>query len=159
MSESEQIFRLSRSGDQVLYHAADDGDGVPVRLVWIRPLTARGGDVAVLHAKEKKEIAMLRDFGPLDADSRRILDEELQRRYFLPKITRVVKATAIFGNRYWHVETDRGTRKFLMKSPETNATWLTDDRCLLRDTLGNCYEIESFETLDRVSRAHAEKVL
>ena len=46
-----------------------------------------------------------------------------------------------------------------MKSPETNATWLTDDRCILRDTLGNCYEIESFEALDRISQAHADKVL
>ena len=159
MSESERTFRLSRSGDQVLYHAADVEDGMPVRLVWTRPLTGRGGEVAVLHAKEKKEIATLPDSERLDAESRRILDEELQRRYFLPKITRVVKTTATFGNRYWHVETDRGPRQFLMKSPETNATWLTDDRCLLRDTLGNCYEIESFDRLDNVSRAQAEKVL
>ena len=159
MTEPGQSFTLRRNGDQILYCAGEDIQGVPVRLAWVRPLTDQGGEVSILRAGKKEEIAMLRDLGRLDPASRDILVEELQKRYFLPKITRVVKATAIFGNRYWHVETDRGTRKFLMKSPETNATWLTDDRCLLRDTLGNCYEIESFETLDRVSRAHAEKVL
>ena len=159
MTESEQPIRLRLNGDQVLCYLAGQSRPTPVRLAWTRPLTHRGGEVTVLDAKEKKEIATLEGLDGLDPVSRGIVEEELRRRYFLPKITRVIRTSASFGNRYWQVETDRGPRRFLMKSPETNATWLTEDRCVLRDTLSNCYEIESFLGLDRASRDQAEKVL
>ena len=64
-----------------------------------------------------------------------------------------------FGNRYWNVETDRGPKRFLMKSPETNTTWLTADRCILRDNLGNCYEIPRCPAWTPKSRANAQAVL
>jgi len=159
MTESQHPFKLRRNGDQILYFPAGQNEPVPVRLVWFRPLSHRGGEVSILHARQKKEIAMLRDLDHLDPASRGIVVEELRRRYFLPKITRVVRTSASFGNRYWHVETDCGPKRFLMKSPETNATWLSDDRCLLCDTLGNYYEIQSFQKLDRASQGQAEKVL
>ena len=159
MSNSEQEFRLRRAGDQILYHAGDDQEPIPVRLSWARPLTDRGGQVVILRAGKKEEVATLTGAEQLDGTSRGIIEDELKRRYFMPKITRVVSTAATFGNRYWHVETDCGPRRFLMKSPETDATWITDDRCVLKDALGNCYEIESLSELDRASRANVEKVL
>lgn len=159
VSKPHNTFTLRRVGDKVLYHGDDEGPGVPVRLTWARPLTGRGGVVVLLHADKKEEVATLHATDHLDEASRRIVEQELAQRYFMPKITKVLRTSASFGNRYWHVETDRGARQFLMKSPETNATWITEDRCVLRDTLGNCYEIESFQALDRVSRSLADKVL
>ena len=159
MSNSEQKFRLRRAGDQVLYHPGDGQEPIPVRLSWARPLTDRGGQVVILRADKKKEVATLTEIEQLDVTSREVIEEELQRRYFMPKITKVVSTAATFGNRYWHVETDRGTRRFLMKCPETDAMWITDDRCVLKDVLGNCYEIASISDLDSVSRTNADKVL
>ncbi len=159
MCQSQPVFKLRRNGDQILYHSGDGDGAVPVRVAWVRPLTGRGGAVTVMHAGKKQEIAMLEGFDHLDAESRQIVADELACRYFLPKITKVLETFATFGNRYWRVETDRGPRRVLMKSPEADATWVTDDRCLLRDALGNCYEIESFAGLDRASRILADKVL
>ena len=159
MSESIQTFKLRRVGDRILYYGGDAEDPIPVRVSWARPLTDRGGGIAILHATKKQEIATLESFKHLDSTSQEIVVEELERRYFLPKITKVMKTMATFGNRYWEVETDCGERQFLIKSPETDVTWITDDRCVLKDALGNCYEIESLEALDRISRANAEKVL
>jgi hypothetical protein len=159
MSEPIQMFKLRRAGDRILYYAGDGEEGIPVRVSWARPLTDRGGEVAILHATKKQEITTLGDFKHLDSDSQEIVAEELERRYFLPKITKVMRTTATFGNRYWDVETDCGEREFLVKSPETDVTWITEDRCVLKDALGNCYEIESLEALDRTSRANADKVL
>lgn len=158
MTVTEREVKLERRGDQVV---AWDGDGepTPVRIVWSRPLTQPNGLISILHAKKKKEVAFFETIDELDADSRAIVLDELSRRYFLPKVLRVLAARATFGNRYWDVETDRGRRQFLMKSPETNAIWVTEDRCILRDTLGNCYEIESMAGLDLQSREKAEMVL
>ncbi|MCD6365318.1 MAG: DUF1854 domain-containing protein [Planctomycetes bacterium] len=161
MSEKQNKLELRRNGDMILCYRGDrDGDkGVPVRLAWARPLTGRGSQVTVMHARKKEEVALLDGFEHLDETSRAIIEEELERRYFMPQIRKVLNTSILFGSRYWRVETDRGPRQFLMKSPETNTIWITDDHCLLRDTMGNCYEIESFERLDRASRAHADKVL
>ena len=159
MSESSQQYKFRRKGDQVLVHFPDGKDPQPARVVWARPLSGPGSGVSILHASKKEEIVLLHDFKGLDATSQQILEEELHRRYFLPKIIRIITTKASFGNRYWDVLTDCGPRQFLMKSPETNATWLTDDRCILRDTLGNCYEIESLAQLDPTCRGKAEMVL
>ena len=155
----QQFVKLRRRGDQLVVYPPGRKEAVPARIVWARPLTGPGGVASILHASKKEEIAILQSFDHLDETSRGVLEEELQRRYFLPSIIRVIKTKAAFGNRYWDVETDCGPRQFLMKSPETNATWLTDDHCILRDTLGNCYEIESIEKLDPESRAKAQSVL
>ena len=159
MKETPHSCTLHRKGDQVLARTAGQDEEVPVRIVWARPLTGRDSGVCILHATKKTEVALLQSLDDLDAASRGIAEEELASRYFLPKITHVLHTRARFGNRYWHVETDRGPKRFLMKSPETNATWVTEDRCILKDTLGNCYEIESFGKLDPESRAKAEIVL
>ena len=46
-----------------------------------------------------------------------------------------------------------------MKDPSANLTWITDDRAMLKDTLGNRYEIESFLALDPRSQAQIDKIV
>jgi len=159
MTVAAETFRLTRLGDQILCHHDGADEPVAVRLSLARPLSHSQGKIVLLKAGKKEEVASLDGLAGLDNHSREIVQEELRKRYFLPKIIKVLSTSASFGNRYWHVVTDRGNKRFLMKSPETNVTWLTDDRCILRDTLGNCYEIESMKLLDRASQVHADRVL
>ena len=159
MTEASCEFILRRKGDQVVLRRDGADEDVPVRILWARPATGRGAHVSIVDAKKKTEVALLRDLDRLDAESRALAEEELATRYLLPKITRVYRTDVHYGNRYWHVETDRGPRRFLVKSPETDVLWVHEDRCILRDALGGCYEIESRQALDAASRAQAEKVL
>ena len=46
-----------------------------------------------------------------------------------------------------------------MNDPAGNIVWLTDDRLIIRDAVGNRYEIESLSDLDPKSRAEVEKVI
>lgn len=158
MSETDRQCRLRRKGDQVLLSLGDADEEMPVRIVWARPVSGRGGEVCFLDDK-KREVLMLQGLDGLDGESREIAEAELERRYLIPKITRVVRTAAHFGSRYWDVETDRGRRRFAMKDPTKNAVWLTDDHLILRDTLGNRYEIPTFSGLDAASRAQVTKVL
>lgn len=150
-------MKLTRKHGRVLA-GTDDGKEQPVKIVWARPITGRGREVSVL-SMDNKEIAMLDSLDQLDAASRQIAEKELEDRYLVPRITRVNEAEANYGNRYWNVETDRGPRRFLMKDPNANVTWITDDRLIIRDTLGNRYEIESFSALDAKSRAQVDKII
>jgi len=149
---------LVRKQDQVFASFADGRPEVPVKLIWLRPFTGRGEYLSVLDSGGK-EIAMFKNLDCLDPNSRKIAEEEIRRRYFIPRILKVQRTFVCFGRRYWDVETDHGPRRFVMRSPVRNAVWVTDDRLILIDTAGNCYEIESFAALDRRSQIEARRML
>jgi len=159
MIQTKNDFQLLRREDQVVLRRGDPEHDVPVKLVWVRPITGRGGSVSLLDPGKKKEVALLDSLEALDPASRAIAEEELSRRYLVPRITRVIRATANFGVRYWHVETDRGERRFALKHASKNAMWITDEHLVLRDTLGCRYEIQPFSALDGRSRAEVERVI
>lgn len=150
---------LRRENGKVYYANANGGEAVAVRIVWARPLSGRGGPVSILHAEKKREMAYLADLNELDAESRRIAGEELKESMILPNITVIHSVRQRFGNYYWDVETDRGRRKFLLSSPETNSLRPREDAVVIRDVSGNCYEIASVAALDKSSRSALERVL
>jgi len=156
MKTEQPDCKLASEADRVFLCRA--GERIPVKLVWTRPISGRGGGLCLLD-KDKKEVLMVNDLDDLDADSRRVAEEELSRRYMLPRITRVVRTQAHFGTRYWHVETDRGERRFAMKHAGKHAVWLTDNHLVLRDTLGCLYEVRPYSALDAKSKAEIEKVI
>jgi len=158
MIEAANKIRFLRQGDEVLLQHEDDDRRTPVKLVWARPISGRNGEVCVLD-RDKKELGMLNGLHELDDESRTIAEEELSRRYLVPRITRVVRTSANFGIRYWHVETDLGERTFALRHATKNAVWVDDDHLMLRDTIGCRYEIKPYSALDPRSRAQIEKVL
>jgi len=158
MDKPAAPFMILRKLDQVFLRPNDGTGEIPVRLAWARPIYDRGSDICILNEK-KREVVMVSSLDALDSDSRRIAEEELNKRYLIPRIIRVNSAYAHLGNRYWHVETEIGPRTFLMKDPTRGVTWITQDHLILRDTLGNRYELASLAALDAFSRAEVLKVI
>ncbi len=139
----------------------DRGDGTPlqtVRAVRARPISNADAEIAILD-EHHHERMLLPGLAALDAASRACLADALQAAYLLPVIRTVLKTEAHYGNRYWDVETNHGRRAFVIKDPAVNVHWESDDRLIIRDTMGNRYEIPSLTALDPVSRAHVEKVI
>jgi len=136
-----------------------DGAEIAVRLVWARPLTARGGELAIVDEK-KREHALLPGIDALAPDSRAVAERALGERYLIARIVRVHETSVHLGTRYWTVDTDRGPRRFAMREPRKNVHWLVPrQRCLIRDTMGNRYEIEALAALDARSQAEVNRVL
>jgi hypothetical protein len=158
MANSVREFKLMREADRVFLQFADAEGKTPVKVVWARPISGRGAEVSFVGT-DKQEVLMLEGLDALDPVSRKIAEEELAHRYVFPRVTRVISATASFGVRYWHVETDIGERKFALKNASKNAVWITDDHLVLNDTLGCRYEVRPFSALDEHSRSEIEKVL
>lgn len=158
MTRRTREFRLTRDGDEIFISFADSDGRTAVKLVWARPISNRGGEVSVV-GPEKREIVMIPDLSTLDEESRKVAEEALALRYVAPRITRVIKAAAYFGLRYWEVETDMGPRKFALKNAAKNAIWPGPDHLVLQDTMGCRYVINPYSALDDRSKKEIDRVI
>ncbi len=155
LAPADVRLRWTETGARLLR----DGAEIAVRVVWARPLTARGSELAIVDEK-KREHALLPSMDALEPESRAVAEQALGERYLIARIVRVHETSVHLGTRYWSVDTDRGPRRFAMREPRKNVNWLVPrERCLIRDTMGNRYEIEALTRLDPRSRAEVDRVL
>jgi hypothetical protein len=152
------MITLVRKHDQ-LFACGESGDLTPVRLVYARPISARDQEVSVLHAKKGQELAWLPNLDALDAESRAIAEAELAARYCIAIIENVQESKVNHGHRYLKVDTDRGFRYFHLKEPGKNVTYLTPDHLVIRDSMGNRYEIPSLAALGPESCERLNRVI
>ena len=108
-----------------------------------------------LRDEESNEIGIIEDIKHLPQESRKILVEELQKRYFMPKITKINALEGQFGITQWMVETSQGDVQFSLRSRYDIVT-LENGRILIKDADGNRYEIEDYNKLDPNSIALLE---
>ena len=133
-----------------------DGDGTFYPCVSLRrcfPLSATDTHVLVRVPDTEKdrgyEIGIVEDVMALEPNSRDAVMRELKLFYFVPVIKRIVSIREEFGFLYWTVETDRGTKDFIMRDSITSsARKVSNGRWLLIDINQTRYEVRQFETLD-----------
>lgn len=101
---------------------------------------------------EGNEIGIVEDARKLAHQSRDVLLEELEKRYFMPKITKINSLDGQFGVTLWDVETTQGNVEFGMRTRYDIVT-LGNGRVLIKDADGNRYEIENYNKLDQKSYA------
>ena len=83
------------------------------------------------------------------------MEGELQKSYFVPKITRIKNLEEKFGVSQWEVETNKGTHTFNVKNRE-EVRLFSSGRVLIKDADGNRYEISDYRRLDSKSIAFLE---
>jgi predicted transcriptional regulator with HTH domain len=88
-----------------------------------------------------------------------VAEEALYDRYRISIVESVEHSFVNHGHRYLKVQTNRGFRYFNLKEPGKNVTHVTDDHLVIRDSMGNRYEIQSVKALDAESRQRLELVL
>ncbi len=102
---------------------------------------------------------MVKDPKELDPQSRKIVEEELDKRYLVSIIKKIRSIRTDFGTSYWDVDTNRGRRDFVIQGVQDNVVWLGERRLLLVDVDGNRFEIPDYSSLDKKSAALLEEVL
>ena len=98
-----------------------------------------------------KDVGLLQDPSQLDHESRRILEEELEKRYFVPIVERVLSVKEEFGTIYWRVETDRGEKEIVVRNMRDNIQELSSSRLIITDVDGNRFEFPDYTKLDNKS--------
>ena len=144
-------FQLHRDAyDRLVLTDADGRILVGVEPVRAFPISSPDEWLSIINA-EGSEVLCIREIDKLPSEVRKILEEELSRREFVPIIERITSMSADVDPSQWQVETDRGETTFLLDS-EDDVRRLGDYKALLIDTHGIRYLIPDTRALDYASR-------
>ncbi|HLK56437.1 MAG TPA: DUF1854 domain-containing protein [Chthonomonadaceae bacterium] len=99
-----------------------------------------------------KDVGLLIDPSLLDPESRKVVDEELEKRYFVPIVERVLSVKEEYGTVYWKVETDRGEKEIIVRNMRDNLQELSAARVIVTDVDGNRFEFPDIMKLDGKSQ-------
>ena len=160
---AERGLQSLRFLDAATVHFRHDGCVLKVRreaeewreagLARLFPLSDADEWIAVLDDKGK-ELGVLRELAALADDDRACVQRELERRYLVPQIRRVLACRERFDLAEWTVETDRGPAVFVTRHghKREQAKEPLPGRFCLTDVEGNRYDVPNLAALDPQSR-------
>lgn len=142
-----KLVKISRNQFAELEAELPDGSvHAPVEPVRTFPLTQPDQYISLLDV-HKNELGLIEDINQLQKADRIILAEELEKCYFMPKITKIHALEGRFGVTQWDAETEVGSVSFDLRS-RNDITSLEGGRVLIKDVDGNRYEIVNYYQLD-----------
>ncbi len=144
--QAVRLFRTHPADATV--RATIDGDRSwrDVRIARAFPLSEPDRYIG-LRDGDDKDIGIFETLHGLDSESRLVVDEELERRYFTPQITKVYGVAEEFGVVTWDVDTTKGRRRFLVRNLKDSTFTLGTSRVMMTDVDSNRYEIPDAYTL------------
>ncbi|GIO32602.1 MULTISPECIES: DUF1854 domain-containing protein [Paenibacillus] len=101
-----------------------------------------------VRTAENEEIGMIRSLDEFPDETQKLLEEQIQLRYFAPEITKVLSVKEEFGYSYWETETTSGLCRFTVRGGGGNIKLMTPNRLLVVDVDGNRFIVPE---LDRLS--------
>ena len=136
------------------------GEACYLRIVVRRlmPLSNPDGYIS-LAADEDTEIGILVNPSELAPESLKILQEELDKRYFTPTIQKIYRVKEQFGIHEWEVETGRGRITFSVRGLNQNVKQVPPARLFVTDVRGNRYDIPDYRELDAQSYQQIQRHL
>ncbi|WP_324778996.1 cyanophycin metabolism-associated DUF1854 family protein [Thiobacillus sedimenti] len=120
---------------------------VPVRAF---PIAAPDEGIALVGG-DGHELAWIERLANLPDATRRLVEEELASREFIPEIRRLRQVSTFALPSTWEVETDRGDTRFVLKGEE-DIRRLGATTLLIGDSHGVQYLVRDLTRLDKTSR-------
>lgn len=160
LTPENAVFAPSQGGliSLTLKHGEGKEDEFFERVIVLRafPITNPDEFIAVREPDTKQkgkgqEIGMIRRLSDFDERTVRLINEELNRRYFSPIIQRIYSVKEKFGYSYWESDTTAGRVTFILNNPFSNIRVLEDGRIFINDIDGNSFEIPDPKKLDPAS--------
>ncbi|MFW6030465.1 MAG: DUF1854 domain-containing protein [Halanaerobiales bacterium] len=124
----------------------------PVRIF---PYTLKNKYI-LLRDGEGEEIGIVEDITELNGKSRKLLTEELERKYFIPQISSVNKIEYNIRTTTWYVETNKGPITFEMRR-RSKIKFIDFNHLLIVDTNACKYEIVDLRKMDKKSQELIER--
>jgi len=150
---------FAKRGDALILTIEGDRSYLKVRAVRAFPLSELAEFIGLIDAINGHEIGMLRHLCDLEGSAKQLIQHEIDKRYFIPKVTRIIQAKKEFGTIYWDIETDRGARQFVMRGLRDSVHEIEPGRYLVNDVDGNRVEVPKITDLDTRSQAIWDKVV
>jgi len=163
--EDDSAFRLRflepsevkffRSGDALRMTIEGDRSCLRVVPVYAFPHSVRDRYIS-LRDMDGNELGMIGSLGDLGKKAKRLLDEELRKRYVTPVIQEIKSISDRYDVVEWEVETDRGPKTFVTRSLHDSVTESAGG-WIVTDMENNRYEIHNKPELDPRSAAVLSK--
>lgn len=110
------------------------------------PFTAPDKYLSVRREDDNnREIGIIADLQDFEEATRVMIEEQLDLRYFMPKIQRIYEIKEQYGYSYWFVSTDKGECRFTVD--QNGVAKLSDTRLLISDIDGNRFELPNVTML------------
>lgn len=114
--------------------------------------------ISVRNSKDE-ELGIIRDVGELGEESAAEITQELQFRYFLPKVTHIDSVKSKSDLWLWELQTHLGPTRLVMRNLHDHIQYPGGNRILLTDMNGKRCEITDWKALDARSRKQLEEIL
>lgn len=142
-------IKLFRTGDALRMTIEGDRSCLRVVPFYAFPHSVRDRYIS-LRDMDGYELGIIRSLGDLDKDTRKLLEEELRKRYVTPVILEIKSISDRFDIVQWEVETDRGPKTFVTHGLYDSLKE-TADGLIVTDMENNRYEIHDRSQLDSPS--------
>ena len=151
MTGDAGVFGLSRDAfGRLVLRAADGAVHVGVVPARAFPVSAPAEGVSLL-GPDGRERVWIERLSALDDAKRSLIEEELAAREFVPEIHRLHAVSSFFVPSTWHVGTDRGETRFVLRGEEAIRR-LSRNVLLIADENGVHYLVRDVDALDAGSR-------
>ncbi len=105
-----------------------------------------------------KEVGLLRSIEELDRTSHELVAQELDRRYFTPKILQLRTLKQDGGMWTFDVMTSRGPSQFYVRNWRDSSSEISPGRFIIQSVDGQRFEVPDFDALDSKSQLLIEQL-
>jgi hypothetical protein len=121
------------------------------------PITAPYQGISLIDS-HGHELAWIEELSELTYEARKLIEEDLASRDFMPEIKRISEVSSFATPSTWQVETDRGDTSFILKGEEYIRR-LTPTALLITDSQNIHFLIRDRFALDHHSRKILDRFL
>ncbi|GIP43502.1 hypothetical protein J45TS6_19610 [Paenibacillus sp. J45TS6] len=108
---------------------------------------------------EDEELGIVREIEELDKESACVLKEELELRYFLPKVTHIDSVKNKSGLWLWELQTNLGPTRMVMRNLHEHLLYPGEGWIIITDMNGKRCEIKDWRMLDSHSQKQLQEII
>jgi len=149
LDPGEMKFFRSERGSLILRYKGEEHTDLNIRRAF--PLEANDRFIG-FSLPDGTELGLLESLANLDAESRQVLQDELDKIYFCPKILTFGKITEEHGMLRGEIETTSGPRPIEIRGWRENVRMLSGGRAVVEDVDGNRYLVDNWRELPKLTR-------
>lgn len=122
------------------------------------PLSSPDGYYS-LQTADDKEVCTIRSLETCDGETRSLFEEELDRRYFSPRIEKIIHLKIVPGMLSFLVDTNRGQIEFYVRNWRDSSYEIESGRWHITSVDGVRFEIPDLNKLDQRSQRFLDRLL
>jgi len=149
-------LKFKKNGSKLQMMIDGEAEYKIVSVIPLFPLSESENWLSVLD-EEGHELGIIANLKELNKENRKMVLDELRRRYVLPRIQKILSCKERFDLVEFEVETDRGFKQFLSRNLRENIQQPSPNRLILTDIDGNRYDIPNLQSLDKKSQNLLER--